>query len=103
MLKLKDGLALSRAIDKMGIADQVVDIYKSKANQEEFGIKLIALIGTKLHKAQAEIVTIIASSTGKTAEEVEEMSITEIIDVFKGFFAQEGVKDFLSKYVEDSK
>jgi hypothetical protein len=103
MLKLKDAMALSKAIDKMQIADKVSDIYKSKADKEQVGIKLMALVGSNLYKAQAEIVSIISSSTGKKPEEVENMSITEIIDTIKGFFNEEGVKDFLSRYVEDSK
>ena len=101
MLKLKDGMMLSKAIDKMGIADQIAGIFKDKSNKEEVGLKIFAIIGAKLYKAQSEIVSIISSASGKKPEEVEEMGMTEISDTIKGFFNQEGVKDFLSKYVED--
>jgi len=98
MLKLKDAMLLSRAIDKMGIADDISEVYKAKEDTEAFGIKLFALLGSKLYKAEAEVVSLVASATGKSIEDVSNMSLKELIDVIKGFVNQDGVKDFLSKY-----
>ena len=102
MLRFKDAMLLSKAVDKMGIADQVTALF-SETDSEKLGMKLFALLSAKLYKAEAEVMAIIVSATGKTNEEVEALSLGEIVNVIKGFFSEEGVKDFLSKSAEDLK
>lgn len=102
MLKLKDAMTLSKAIDKMGIADQISGIFKDK-DKESVGLKIFALLGSKLYKAESEVTAIIVSTSGKSVKEVSDMGMGELMDIIKGFFSEDGVKDFLSKYVEDSK
>jgi len=95
MLKTKDMFLLSAIADKTGITAELPAILKSK-DQEQVGIQLVALVVSKLYKAQAEVVALIVSATGKTKEEVDNLGMKELVSTVKGILGEEGILDFFT-------
>ena len=80
---------LSAIADKMDFELPEMTGEGEKA-QKEYGMKLIALLLKKAHKAKDEIIELVESVTGKKSSE---MTIKEIIVEFKGILEQDGVVD----------
>ena len=88
-MKLSVIIKLSAAIDKMD-----VDLESLQSGDEkQMGIKLVSLLAKNLHKAEDEILDLVAEYKGITKEEAKE---ADIIEVMKDIFSEGGVKDFFS-------
>lgn len=88
-LQTDDMFLLSEIVDKMDLA-----IDPKGKTQEELGTELVVTLVRKAHKAKEEIKELVASLTGKTAEEVGQMSPKEMIDTVSEIMKQDGVLDF---------
>lgn len=84
-------MKISLIIDKMGIANDIMSIDKS--SNEEVGKALIALIISKIYKAEEEVYEVIAEYKNISIEEAKK---TEIIPILKELLKLKDVKDFLS-------
>ena len=104
MLKTKDMFALSAIVDKMGLEDEVKLILKQskgKGNAEALGQELMFAIAKKLHRAESEVMTLLASVSGKDKKALEELPPKETFALIKDVLQQEGVLDFLGNQSED--
>ena len=84
-------MKISLIIDKMEIANDIMNIDRS--SNEEVGRALIALIISKMYKAENEIYEVIAEYKSISVEEAKK---TEIIPILKDLLKLKDVKDFLS-------
>lgn len=84
-------IKISLIIDKMGIANDIMSIDKS--SNEEVGKALIALIISKMYKAENEVYEVIAEYKNITVEEAKK---AEIMPILKDLLKLKEVKDFLS-------
>lgn len=104
MVKTRHLFKLSAMVDKMGI-DEELKLFTKKGtkglSQEEVGQSFVFAMVKKLHRAEEETIAFIAAATGKTTEEISEMGIKELIEIFKGILKEEGVLDFLSSQQTD--
>jgi hypothetical protein len=103
MLKTKDMFTLSEAVDKMGLTNDLPNLFKGrdKKNEEVFGVELLTLVASKLYKARKEVVELIVSDSGKTKEEVEGMGMKEFVDTVKAMLSQEDVKGFFTSLAKE--
>ena len=92
-LEADDMFLLSEIIDKMDIK---IDF--TIKNQEQMGADLFMQLIRKTHKAKAEIRELIASLSGKSAEEVGKMSPSQMIGDIKEILKQDGVMDFFKSW-----
>jgi acyl-CoA reductase-like NAD-dependent aldehyde dehydrogenase len=101
MLKTKDMFTLSAIVDKMGLDEDIKEILsarkKKNFNDEEMGEKLIFSIVKKMYKARAEITQLLADISGKTIKDVENLQLSETIELIKKLLQEEGVLSFLSQ------
>ncbi|MBU3098386.1 MULTISPECIES: hypothetical protein [Clostridium] len=108
-LKTADLFSLSRILKKMNVKKDIKEIAKNvtglakedKAKAEqEMQIDLMMIFIENIGVAEKEIDKLLGDLTGKTAKEIEELGLTELIDLFKELMAQEGVGSFLSQAVK---
>jgi hypothetical protein len=101
MLKTKDMFTLSAIVDKMGLDEDIKEILsarkKKNFNDEEMGEKLIFSIVKKMYKARAEITQLLADVSGKSIKDVENLQLSETIELIKKLLQEEGVMSFLSQ------
>lgn len=82
-------IQVSLMIDKMGI-----DIGSIQGKDDkEVGLKLISLLIKNLHKAEAELYSLIALKNGITSEEAKKENVIKFL---KELMQVEGMKDFFS-------
>ncbi len=106
MVKTKHIFLLSAMVDKMDLDQEMELLGKNKKGKqsmtnEEIGKTIIFALAKKLHRAQDESIAFIGAVTGKKKEEVEDMSITDLVETFKKILQEDGVIDFLSKQHQD--
>jgi hypothetical protein len=80
-------IKLSAAVDAMDIDLQQIE----SKTQREMGLKLISLLVRRLHKAETQVLELIAEYKGCTAEEASRM---DVIEVIKELLSDGGVNDF---------
>lgn len=101
MLKTKDMFTLSAIVDKMGLDEDIKEILsarkKKNFNDEEMGEKLIFSIVKKMYKAKVEITQLLADISGKSIKDVENLQLSETIELIKKLLQEEGVMSFLSQ------
>jgi acyl-CoA reductase-like NAD-dependent aldehyde dehydrogenase len=101
MLKTKDMFTLSAIVDKMGLDEDIKEILsarkKKSFSDEEMGEKLIFSIVKKMYKARAEITQLLADVSGKSIKDVENLQLSETIELIKKLLQEEGVMSFLSQ------
>lgn len=100
MLKTKDMFLLSAIADKTELANELPRIMKDE-DANSVGLQIIALVIAKLYKAEAEVMDLIASATGKKLKEVAEMPMKEMIEAVKQILSEEGILDFFTKSVQE--
>lgn len=93
MRKLKTGdiYKMSRIFKKMNIRLEV----DSKTNQVQMGAQLIQRILENLHLAEKEVNGFLSELIGIDPEEFNELSLTEVMEVFNQFKNQEDIGAFL--------
>lgn len=101
MLKTKDMFTLSAIVDKMGLDEDIKEILSARKNKkfsdEEMGEKLIFSIVKKMYKARVEITQLLADISGKSIKDVENLQLSETIELIKKLLQEEGVMSFLSQ------
>ena len=102
MLKTKDMFTLSAIVDKMGLDEDIKEILSARKNKkgfsdEEMGEKLIFSIVKKMYKAKVEITQLLADISGKSIKDVENLQLSETIELIKKLLQEEGVMSFLSQ------
>jgi len=103
MIKTKHLFKLSAMVDKMELDEELKLLLgkeKKAMSNQELGQTMIMAIVKKMHRAQKETVDLLASVTGKTKAQIEDLPITDLIELFKTILSEEGVLDFLSKQPE---
>ncbi len=100
MLKTRDMFLLSAIADKTELANELPRIMKSE-DVNSIGIQIIALVVSKLYKAESEVMDLIASATGKKLKDISEMSMKETIEAVKEILSEEGILDFFTKPVQE--
>lgn len=93
MRKLKTGdiYKMSRILKKMDIELTV----EEGVSQTQMGIQMVQRILENLHQAEKEVNEFLAELIGITAEEFNELSLGEVVDVFNQFKNQEDIGAFL--------
>ena len=100
MLKTRDMFLLSAIADKTELANELPRIMKSE-DVNSIGIQIIALVVSKLYKAESEVMDLIATATGKKLKDISEMSMKETIEAVKEILSEEGILDFFTKPVQE--
>lgn len=104
-LKTADLFSLSRILKKMDIKDEIKKIAKDvtglaeedkKKAEQTMQIDLMMIFVENIGSAEKEINKLLSDLTDKTAAEIENLGLTELIDLFKELFNQEGLGSFLS-------
>jgi len=70
---------------------------KKKMSNQELGEKMIMAVVKKLHRAEKETIDLLASVTGKTKKDIEDLPIKDLIELFNTILSEDGVLDFLAK------
>ena len=99
MIKTKHLFKLSAIVDKAGLDEELKILLgkeKKKLSNQELGEKIIMAIVKKMHRAEKETVDLLASVTGKTKKEIEDLPVKELIELFNAILSEDGVLDFLS-------
>lgn len=95
-LNIKDSFRFSEIIDKMGIDTDLNDLLdkgKSKG-QEWVGGQIVLLILKKMHKAQNELIELLASVAEIDKKELEEKPIVYLKDLFSQITKDPQFADF---------
>ncbi len=103
MIKTKHLFLLSAIVDKLDLDQALESLFakgKMKKTKQEIGKDVIFAIAKKLHKAEKEVIKLLASITGKTEKETEDLPMKETLEILKKMLAEEGVLDFLHKQQE---
>jgi len=107
MIKTKHIFQLSRIIDKMGLSEDIKDIFaetkKKNVDESALGYKIITALGSKLHMAEAEVMTLLADISGKPKKDIEDQSPKETFGMIRELLSEEGVLDFLHNQQADLK
>jgi hypothetical protein len=106
-------LMFSAVLDKTGIVldmKKIMDGVKTDAVETEddlkkigkeaaltVGIEILGQVLRSAHKAGPEIKALVGHLTGKTRDEVGQMTLAEIKEFFKELFAAEGFSDFFKQ------
>jgi phosphopentomutase len=105
MIKTRHIFMLSKLLDKIGMDEDLKNVLagaSGKASESEIGTQIILSLGKKIHKAQKEIVDLLADVTGKTAEQIEDLPVKETMELVRKMLSEEGVLDFLHSQLEDT-
>jgi len=103
MIKTKHLFKLSAMVDKMDLDEELKVLLgkeKKKMSNQELGEKMIMAVVKKLHRAEKETIDLLASVTGKTKKDIEDLPIKDLIELFNTILSEDGVLDFLSKQPE---
>lgn len=105
-LKLKDIYKLSAIIDKMQVKadlNKLMDDAKQQSDAQAYiGGQMIMILISRLHMAQKEVSTFLADLTDKTAEELDNLSIKEVTNLFKELFSQNDMSGFFNSAVAEN-
>lgn len=106
--KAKDIFLLSLILDKIEFDEDLNGLFeaakaKQKDRQAFLGGKLILVIFKRFHKAKDEILQLASELSEMSVEEVGELSIKELKDIFMSMVNNEDFKDFFKQAVEDLK
>jgi len=100
MIKTKHLFKLSAMVDKMDLDEELKVLLgkeKKKMSNQELGEKMIMAVVKKLHRAEKETIDLLASVTGKTKKDIEDLPIKDLIELFNTILSEDGVLDFLAK------
>lgn len=104
-LKFKDVFTLSEIIDKMGLKADINKLFdeakKADDAQAYVGGQLMMLMVSRIYKAEKEVYTFFADLTGKTVQEVEDMSLSEMKDLIKELVKSDIMSFFNSATTEN--
>ena len=107
MIKTKHIFQLSRIIDKMKLSEDIKEIFaetkKKNVDESSLGYKIITALGSKLHMAEAEVMTLLADISGKSKKDIEDQSPKETFGMIRELLSEEGVLDFLHNQQADLK
>lgn len=96
-LQVEDVFAVARMLGKVtkGARLQLASaLTGKKTNPTELGMVLFQSLVTD---AEEDLKAWLASLAGKELTEFKTMPATAVLDVIEGLFAQEGIRDFLSR------
>ena len=107
-LTLDDAFTLSAIIDKMNIQtdlNKLMDEAKLKGSgmQEYLGGQMALLLIKSAHKARVEFYELLSSLSGKTQEEIKNMGLKDIKNLFTELAKQEDIGSFFKSAVEEQK
>jgi len=91
-MTIKQGLKISGIIDKLGLK-----IENPTGTREEVGADLIIQITSKLHKAEKEVISLVADM--KKISEIEAESI-DLLEFIKELVSDVGIMGFLKSVVK---
>jgi hypothetical protein len=104
-LKFKDVFTLSEIIDKMGLKADINRLFdeahKAEDAQSYIGGQLIMLMVSRIYKAEKEVYEFFSDLTGKTAQEVEDMSLNDMKDLMKDLIKSDIMSFFNSATTEN--
>ena len=96
-LNTKTLCRISKALNKMGISRNIIDINVDTGNAEadkmEVGRKVVTLIIDNFYKAEDELIEIISLIKGISIEEAAEL---DVIPIIMALLENEKVKSFLA-------
>ena len=105
-LKLKDIYKLSAIIDKMQVKadlNKLMDDAKKQPDAQAYiGGQMVMIIVSRLHMAQKEVSSFLADLTGKTVEQLEDLSIKEVAELFKELFSKNDMSGFFNSAVAEN-
>jgi hypothetical protein len=105
-LKLKDIYKLSAIIDKMQVKadlNKLMDDAKKQPDAQAYiGGQMVMIIVSRLHMAQKEVSSFLADLTGKTVEQLEDLSIKEVAELFKELFGKNDMSGFFNSAVAEN-
>ncbi len=91
---LKDIFMGAKIARKIGLKDADID---TSGTNEEIGEQTLFFLLENIDKAEDEICELIASITEKSKEDIANLAIDEIPDLFDKLMKLEGMSDFFSK------
>lgn len=104
-LKLKDIYRLSAIIDKMQVKadlNKIMDEAKNTPDaQAYFGGQLTMILISKLHLAQKEVSAFLADLTEKSVEDLENLNIKQVGELFKELFGRNDMSGFFNSAVAE--
>jgi len=104
-LETRDLFSLSRILKKMNIKDEIRGLAKNvsgmakedkKKAEQTMQVDIMMLFVENIGSAEKEIYKLLGDLTDKKVTEIENMKMTEFMDLFKELMEQEGVGSFLS-------
>ena len=105
-LKLKDIYKLSAIIDKMQVKadlNKLMDDAKKQPDAQAYiGGQMIMILVSRLHMAQKEVSSFLADLTGQTVEQLEDLSIKEVTELFKELFGKNDMSGFFNSAVAEN-
>ena len=105
-LKLKDIYKLSAIIDKMQVKtdlNKLMDEAKQSSDAQAYiGGQMALILVSKLHMTQKEVSSFLADLTGKTVDELEDLNIKEVTNLFKELFNQNDMSGFFNSAVAEN-
>ena len=100
---LLDVFAWSEIIDKLDIIDKIGEIQEKSMTKQDpqtyLGVQLMSLLISKLYVVKDEVVSWLASFTGKDIKEVEQFSIMTIKEYIQEFMNNPEFVDLFSSLV----
>ena len=90
-LKTKDLFLMSKILKKMNLKMEV----KKEVSQEQFGADLIMKFLENISLAQNEINEFLAQLVGITAQQFDDLEISDTLAIINQFKNMNGVSDFL--------
>jgi hypothetical protein len=95
-LKYKDIFPVARILKKIDFTD----IPKEVKTKEQMGVWFLTKILNSLDLVEKELTTWLSSLTGETEKEIQEMSLTQMKDLFIEISQQEDLKSFFGYAVQ---
>lgn len=95
-----------KMVKKMNIRPEIKSLfaaYKGQSEdeleqlQQEMGLEFFLLLSERLPDAEEELYAFMSAYTGKSAEELHEMELFDLIDIFKSIFVDERFADFFQR------
>ena len=105
-LKLKDIYKLSAIVDKMQVKadlNKLMDDAKKQPDAQAYiGGQMIMILISRLHMAQKEVSSFLADLTGKNVDELDNLSIKEVTNLFKELFSKNDMSGFFNSAVAEN-
>ena len=104
-LRTSDLFSLSKIIKKMNIKEDIKALVKNITNlnteerknvEKAMQIDLVMLFVENISTAEKEVYKLFADISSKSPKEIEEMGVSEFIELVQDLFNQEDIGDFLS-------